>query len=1127
MAGSKVWMLALVCGMAMSSSAGAWQDAATSAAKVDDKTDAKADDKSDAKPEAGTAKKDDAGKKKEPKQATKSTFAAISARSIGPGFPSGRISDLVVNPANHSEWYIAVASGNVWKTSNGGLTFRPIFEGYGSYSIGCLRMDPSNPATIWVGSGENNSQRSVGYGDGVYLSRDGGKSFTNMGLKESEHIGMIQVDPRDSNTVYVAAQGPLWKPGGDRGLYKSINGGTTWRPILQISENTGINEVHLDPRDPETIYAVSYQRRRHVWTLINGGPETAIYKSINGGESWRKLTNGIPAGDKGKIGLAIAPAQPDTIYAIIEAAEGESGVFRSTDRGETWTKRSSYVSGSPQYYNELIPDPKNPERVYSMDTFMNVSDDGGATFKPVGERDKHVDNHALWINPNNTDHLLVGCDGGLYDSFDRGQYWRHYPHLPVVQYYRVAVDNSEPFYYVYGGTQDNNTHGGPSRTTDRIGIANEDWFVTTGGDGFEVQVDPTDPNIVYTESQDGGLVRFDRASGEEVDIKPKEKKGQEPFVFNWDTPILISPHKSTRLYMAGNYLLKSDDRGDSWTVISPNLTRGLDRNQLKVMGVIQKPEAVAKHMSTSIFGNAVSLSESPKVEGLLYVGTDDGLLHVSEDGGTNWRKVENFPIVPEMTYISDLEAGQHSADTVFAAFENHKMGDFTPYLLRSDDRGRTWKSIAGDLPARGEVLTIAEDHVNPKLLFVGTEFGAYYTLDGGQKWFKFSGLPTIAVRDLEIQRREGDLAMATFGRGFYIVDDYSPLRNFAPEVLDKDAHIFPIKPAVAYVEESRLGGTSGRGYSGATNYAAKNPPLGATITYFLKDSHKSLKEKRKEAMKGENWKYPTIDEFRAEDREDKAEAYLTIRDGSGAVARRMAVSGEAGVHRTTWNLRYPETSPIRIGGSEKMPWELNDAGVLAPPGTYSAQVATLIDGVWKDLGEPVQFEVKDLNLATLAAKDAARQDKFTFERKLTNLTRAIAGASRVLGEVEGRIRFLRAAVLETPTADVALLKEIDSFKDKVQAIRDALSGDPTFGKRMVAETPSISERVMGAVSGLAYTTQPPTGTQREQYEIAAADFEAQLAALKSVIETELPAIERKLEQAGAPWTPGRLPEWKK
>ena len=1074
-----------------------------------------------------TAKPDAKEDKKPAKEVTASTFSSLSARSIGPAFPSGRISDLAVNPVNTSEFYIAVASGGVWKTVNNGLAFSPIFDNYGSFSIGCLRIDPKTPSTIWVGSGENNSQRSVAYGDGVYVSRDSGKSFTNVGLKESEHIGMIQIDPRDSNVIYVAAQGPLWKSGGDRGLYKSTNGGVSWRPILQISENTGVNEIHIDPSNPDTLYAAAYQRRRAVWTLIDGGPETAIYKSTDAGATWKKVTSGIPGSDKGKIGIAIPPKNPSTVYAIIEAADGDSGVFRSTDSGETWTKRSGYNSSSPQYYNEIVADPINPERIYSMDTFLQISDDGGATWKNVGEKDKHVDNHAIWINPANTNHLLVGCDGGLYDSFDRGQLWRHYPTLPIVQYYRIAIDNSLPFYYVYGGTQDNNTHGGPSRTTDRAGIANEDWFVTTGGDGFETQVDPKDPNIVYSESQDGGLVRFDRASGEEVDIKPREKRDQKPFVFNWDCPILISPFNNTRLYMAGNFLLKSENRGDSWDVISPDLTRGLDRNTLKLMGVVQKPDAVAKHMSTSIYGNAVSLTESPKVEGLIYVGTDDGLLSITEDGGTTWRKVENFPFVPEMTYIAELEASVHNADTVFASFDNHKKGDFAPYLLRSDDRGRTWKSIAGDLPARGTVYTVAQDHVKENLLFCGTEFGCYYTLDGGTKWFKLSGLPTIQVPDLEIQRRENDLAIATFGRGFYLLDDYTPLRNIASDTLDKPAHIFPVKTALSYVERARIGGTLGRGSSGSIMYAAKNPAFGASITYYLKDKHKTKRDIRKESEKGENWKYPTIEEFRAEDREDKPEVFMTIRDSSNNVVRRLGLSAEAGVHRITWNLRYPEVSPIRFGGGDKLPWELNDAGILAPPGTYSAQLAKLIDNVWTDLGEPQTFKIEDLNQATLAAKEAARTEKFSFEQKLSDLKRAIDGANRVVGECENRLRFLKQAVTDTPRTDVAILKEIDTVRDKLTAVKDLLQGDPTYGRRMVADPPSISGRIGGTADALAYTTQPPTGTQKEQYEIAAEDFGAQLTALKTIAETEIPAIEAKLEAAGAPWTPGRLPTWKK
>lgn len=437
------------------------------------------------------------GEKEKEKPRVLDVINALKLRSVGPALMSGRIGDLAVDPTNHSRFFVAVASGGVWLTTDAGVTFKPVFDGEGSYSIGCVTIDPAHPQVVWVGTGENNSQRSVSWGDGVYKSVDGGLSWSNVGLRTSEHIGKIVIDPRDSNTVYVAAQGPLWRPGGERGLYKTTDGGATWEKILDISENTGVNEVHLDPRNPDTLYASAYQRRRHVWTLINGGPESALYKSTDAGKTWRKIEKGLPGGDKGRIGLAISPADPDVIYAIVEAAEGNGGVYRSTDCGESWDKRSSYMSSSPQYYNELVPDPKSVDRVYALDTYLQVSNDGGATWTRVPNDNRHVDDHALWINPDNTDHLRVGCDGGLYESWNRGHTWRYAPNLPVTQFYKLAVDNSEPFYYIYGGTQDNNTLGGPSRSTDRVGITNDDWFVVVGGDGFEPQIDPTDPHIVY------------------------------------------------------------------------------------------------------------------------------------------------------------------------------------------------------------------------------------------------------------------------------------------------------------------------------------------------------------------------------------------------------------------------------------------------------------------------------------------------------------------------------------------------------------------------------------------------------------------------------------------------------
>ncbi|QOI99333.1 MAG: glycosyl hydrolase [Phycisphaeraceae bacterium] len=1056
-----------------------------------------------------------------------SLFSALTPRSIGPAIMSGRVGDLAVSPRSDSEFYVAVASGNLWKTTDGGTTFAPVFDAYGSYSIGCVAIDPSNPAVVWVGTGENNSQRSVGWGDGVYVSRDAGKSFTNVGLGQSEHVGMISIDPRDSNTVYVAAMGPLWRSGGDRGVYKTTDGGATWARVLHVSDDTGFNEVHFDPRDRNVLYATAYQRRRHVWTLINGGPESAIYKSTDAGRSWRKVTSGLPSEDKGRIGLAISPANPDVLYAIVESVGDAGGIFRSTDRGETWQRRSGYMSSSPQYYNELVPHPTNPDRVYSLDTFLNMSDDGGATWKSVHGRAVHVDCHAMWINPKDPSHHRLGTDGGLYETFDSGGTYRFVPNLPVKQFYRVSADNSTPFYYVYGGTQDNNTVGGPSRTTERMGIANEDWFVTAFGDGFEPAIDPEDPTIVYSQSQHLGLVRYDRKTGEEVDIKPMEKPGEAPNKWNWDTPLIISPHAPRRLYVAGNYLYRSDDRGDSWRRVSGDLTRGIDRNQLKVMGRIQPPDAVAKHRSTSLYGNSISLTESPRVEGLIYVGTDDGLVHVTEDGGAKWRRVENFPVVPESTYVSDLDASRHQADTVYACFNNHKNGDFTPYVLRSDDRGRSWRSIAGDLPKGHAVHTLVEDHVNPDLLFVGTEFACFVTLDGGKAWMKLPGLPTIAVRDLEIQRRENDLVIGTFGRGIYILDDYTPLRAVSEEMLGRPAAIFPIKTALAYVERSRLGGRDGKGWAGQTLYAAKNPPAGAVITYHLRDKPKTLKEKRREAEKKPDAPYPTIDQFRAEDREAEPQVFVTIRDDRGNVVRRLPASRSEGMHRIVWDLRYAETTAVTLSASSRMPWDTSDRGVLALPGAYTATISQTVDGVTTDLAGPEPFRVEDLVQSERAATGEARAKKHEFERKAAELQRALDGVNRVVGDAQGRLAFLRKAVLETPGADHAILADLESLRLKLLDVQTELRGDSTRDNRFEPRDPSISDRVGFAVYGSRFTTQPPTPAQVEQYGHAADAFERVLSTVRALIETDLRGIESRLESAGAPYTPGRLPEWKR
>jgi len=1059
-----------------------------------------------------------------------SRFKGLAFRGIGPAVKSGRIIDIAIHPGDRFTWYVAAASGNLWKTTNAGTTWEPIFDDQGSFSIGCVAIDPKHPLTVWVGTGENNSQRSVAYGDGVYRSVDGGKHWTNVGLKGSEHIGKIVIDPRDPDVVYVAAQGPLWTMGGERGLYKTADGGKTWSRVLHIDDRTGVTDVALDPRDPDVVYAAAYERHRRVWTLIDGGPGSGLHKSTDGGKTWQKLSNGLPKEEMGRIGIALSPADPDVIYALVEASGKAGGVFRSRDAGANWEKMGDYHPSSPQYYQELVCDPVSVDRVYSMDTFMQVTYDGGKTWRRVGVQYKHVDDHALWIDPDDTDHLIAGCDGGLYESFDRGATWRFTDNLPITQFYRLCVDQSLPFYFVYGGTQDNNTQGGPSRTTNRHGIRNSDWFITVGGDGFYSQVDPEDPNIVYSESQHAGLVRYDRRSGERVGIQPQIGPGEPPSRWNWDAPLLISPHAHTRLYVASQRLWRSDDRGDSWRAVSSDLTRQIDRNRLKIAGRVWSVDAVAKNASTSFFGSIIALAESPKQEGLLYAGTDDGLIQASEDGGGHWRRIEKFPGVPELTYVSRLVPSQHEAGVVYAAFDNHKNGDFKPYLLRSADRGRSWTSVAGDLPARGSVYCLVEDHVDPDLLFAGTEFGVYFTVDGGEHWIRLQGgIPTIQVRDLAIQQREDDLVVATFGRGFYILDDYSPLRKLSSAMLAREAALFPVKPALMYVPSNPMGGRE-KADQGHAFFTAPNPPFGAVFTYYLRDEIKTLKEQRQERekaiiKKGGDVFYPPWDSLEAEDREEEPAMLITVTDEDGNVVRRITGPVGAGFTRVAWDLHYPSSEPVSLKPpAELNPWDEPPAGPLAAPGAYTVSLAKRVDGKVTPLGQPVRFEAVPLANATLPARDRAAV--LAFQRKTARLQRAVLGTIRAAQEAQDRLAHVKRALDETPGASPELADRARSLEQRLKDLQVDLTGDPVRSKRNEPTPPSIRERVEGIVDNHWRSTAETPETCRRDYEIAAAQFGETLAKLRTLITTDVVTLESEAEAAGAPWTPGRLPEWR-
>ena len=1009
----------------------------------------------------------------------------FSFRSIGPAAYSGRISDLAVNPDNHSEYYVGVASGGLWKTINHGTTFEPIFDDQPVFSIGCLAMDPNNSNVVWVGTGENNSQRNLAYGDGVYKTTDGGKSFTNMGLKTSSQIGKIMIDPRNSNVVYVASQGQAWGPGGERGLYKTTDGGKTWNRILEIGEYTGVSDMEMDPRNPDILYAASHQRERRVYSKIDGGPESAIYKSTDAGATWTKQTKGLPKGDVGRIGLALSPANPDIIYAVIELPESKSGFYRSSDMGESWEKRSDKGTSSPQYYNEVYADPKDPDVIILMDTYNALSKDGGATWEYIEGSNKHVDNHAIWIDPDDTNHFIAGCDGGIYETYDRAKTWQFKSNLPITQYYHVRTDNDYPFYNVYGGAQDNGSWFGPSQTNRRY-LVNADWTYTIGGDGYLSIPDPNNPDIHYCESQYCGLRRYDRTTGNSISIKPQPTEDEE-YTWNWNTPYFISAFDSKTLYVGGNYVLKSTDMGGTWKKISKDMTRGIDQNTLPMMGKLWPPEAVAKNLSTSKFGNIFALAESPLKQGMLYVGTDDGLIWTTENDGANWTRYDKFPGVPNMTFVNYILPSQHTQGTVYACFDGRKnSSDFKPYLIKSVDNGKTWTSIASNLPS-GTVYCIQEDHVDPNILFIGTEWGVWTTIDGGKKWVQIKkGIPTIQVKDLTIQKRENDLVVGTFGRGFYVLDNYSSLRKLTEEIEKKEAHLFDINETLLYFPASNLN------YQGEVYFRSENPKPEATFEYYIKTGFESLKQKRVKAMKDaegkdEDFDYPTEDELLAEKEEAKPSLVFTIYDADGNIMRKFTQPLSKGYKSTSWDLGY-----------------LTNRGPKVPPGTYKVAIDKNIDGVFTRLVEPQAFTVKSLPNALGTPNYVSN---FNFLQDVNELNVKVIAARGKIESMNERLSSMEKILLNTPVEANVLVPKINSLQSEIDSVAKAIIGG--FGAKN-----TVQSRLRFAL----YTTWSAqvdiTGAQKEQFNLAKTAYDAKEPDLTDLFNNKVPALEREFEAVG-------------
>ena len=1063
------------------------------------------------------------------------TFKGLEMRSIGPAFMSGRIADIAIDPNDQSTWYVAVGSGGVWKTVNEGTTWEAVFENEDAYSIGCVTIDPNDSNTIWVGTGENISGRHVGYGAGVYRSLDAGKNWENMGLPNSEHIGMIRVDPRDSNVVFVAAQGPLWSGGGDRGLYKSTDGGKNWRKVLGDGHGnnesddryTGVSEVHMDPRNPDVMYAVTWQRFRNVAVLLNGGPATGIHKSEDGGETWRELTEGLPEEIMAKTGLAISPQNPDVIYATIELANRTGSMYRSEDGGESWVKGADYAPGGtgPHYYNELWASPHQFDRVYHADVNLHVTEDGGKTMTKLAHDTKHVDHHAMAFNPDDENYILVGNDGGLYESYDLGKTWRFISNMPITQYYKVAVDYDEPFYNVYGGTQDNNSHGGPSRTDNNIGIRHSDWFVTLFGDGHQSAVDPNNPDIIYAQWQQGNLARYDRKTGENVYIRPQAREGEPPDRYNWDAPILISPHDSATLYFGSQRVWKSTNYGDSWEPISGDLTRNENRVKQPVMGRTWSYDSPWDLYAMSMFNTIVNVSESPLVPGLIYVGTDDGLIQVTEDGGANWRRIDKLPGVPDRFFVNDIKADLHDPDTVYVVVDDHKSGDFSPYVLKSTNRGKSWKSIAGNLPERHILWRIVQDHEMPELMFLGTEFGVFFTVNGGGAWTKLKGnVPNIPFRDLAIQTRENDLVGATFGRSFYILDDYSPLRSVTADMLKNDTVLFPVRRTHWYVPKRPLGCSQEgcKGSQGDEFYVAPNPPFGATFTYYLPEALLSSKEARREAekekeKKNENVEFPSWDRILGELREDDPAIVFTVRDAAGNVVRHIEAPAEAGFHRVAWDLRYPSVEAWVPEDQREQAW-IPTVGVLAAPGSFSVSMQKRVDGVLTDLDQSQRFEVVSIREPTLPG--STQEQRVVFDNQVNELSRATQGTVKTIDAIVAELAAAKEMLLSS-TADPSLYEIANSIQQRIQAERDRLANNEARQLYNDFDEMTVTTRLFHARFAPTTNAYGPTPAQRESLRIARSLYDEVTRTLSNLVDVEYAGLKVAMDAAGVPWSPGR------
>lgn len=1010
----------------------------------------------------------------EPGGLTAEDLSALKWREVGSATPSGRITRFAVHPTDQRIIYAASASGGLWKTVNGGTTWRPVFEKETTISMGEVTLDPNDPNTVWIGTGEQNNVRSSQFGDGVYRSRDGGDTWEHMGLKESRHVGRILVHPRDSNTVYVAALGSLWGPNEERGLYRTRDGGKTWKRLLRPSKFTGVVEVAMHPNNPDILYAATFQRERRQWSMIGGGSEGGLWRSTDGGDSWARVGNGFPTTAVGRVGVTYCPSNPDMMYATAVGPDG--GTFRSTDGGTSWERRSATVQ-SHWYYGEVFCDPANPERVYVPVTPLLRSEDGGRNFKNIVESQVHADHHTLWINPKDANHLMVGNDGGVYTSRDAGKRWEWKSNLPLMQLYTVAADMQEPFYHVYGGTQDNGSWGGPIGTRHEDGISNEDWMFISSGDGFYATADPTDSDIIYSQSQYGGLVRTNRKSLAQKRIQPWQPQQGEfpPYRWNWSAPLVISPHDPKTLYFGANVVFRSRDRGDSWERISPDLTRQLSRDRLPLQGKVQPADAIDLHASTALYGNTHSLSVSTLRNGLIAAGTDDGLIQVSRDDGQSWKKSARFPGVPNQMKVGMVSWSSTKEGTLYAVFDGHQDNDFRPHAVRSDDYGATWKNITSDLPAFGPTKSITVHPKNGELLFVGTDFGVYFSRNGGGSWLPLrSGLPTNSVQGILVHPRENDLVIGTHGRGFWVLDQLNLLEGLTPDVVNGHSYLAPVRRGTQIRDVNR-----GRKNVGHTYFTAKNPPRGAIIDYWIGTDAVGQPV--------------TVDVF----------------DGQGKLVRRLAEpAAKRGAQRTVWDLRF-EAPPSNSEASWRKP-----QGRFVVPGTYQVKLT---------VGDKVHTQPLEVRLdpaVTLSSADSMQLEQLTGRQ-----AQLVAATHHAGKTVDASVAQIGAVLksLRDANAGRPVIAEAEAALAEANRLHVVLNGKEEGLAQQETFLP-LGELALRLYSSTQEYSAAPDRDQRRLTDTAAADVQRLYRDLGALVSTRLPALQRSAQAAGVAWPAAALPQ---